>query len=125
MDFAVTSGMRSACLAESAVDGGAAAIAYEGKQGDYLGTKASCEVEGIAFIPMVVDAAGGWAPAARMVLTELATFSARASGDSVSSTTTRVLQRLGVVLQRENARAILRRGETPAEDSLVCDAFAG
>ena len=59
---------------------------------------------------MVVEASGGgWAPEARMVWTDLAKISALASGESVQSTTMRLLQSLGVVLHKENARAILRR----------------
>ena len=117
-DFAVTSGMRSSCLQESAADGASAATAYEGKKCSHLDTKSACEAEGVSFLPMVADAAGGWAPTARFVWSELASFLAVASGESAQTACARVLQSVGLVLQKENARAILRRSEAPSGDCL-------
>ena len=110
LDFAVTSGLCSDALQESARDGGSAALRYEGFKCDHLDTRSQCQAEGVTFIPMVVEGAGGgWAPEARMVWTDLAKISALASGETVQTSTIRLLQTVGVTLHRENARAILRR----------------
>jgi hypothetical protein len=106
------------CLAESASDGCAAAVAYEGRKNSHLDTKVLCEADGITFLPMVAEAAGGWAPAARQVWTDLASLMAAASGESVHACLSTVLQHVGLTLQKENARAILRRGAASADDSL-------
>ena len=92
-------------------------MAYEGTKCSHLDTKALCETAGIAFILMVVEAAGGWAPAARKVWTDLASLMAAATGESVHCTIVRVLQGVGLVVQKENARAILRRGAGSLEDA--------
>ena len=54
---------------------------------------------------------GGWGPSARGVWSELAKSSALASGELVSDTfcAEALLQRMSVILHRENARAALRR----------------
>ena len=110
LDLAVTSGLSTEALRESARDGEAAALRYEGFKCEHLNTRTQCQSEGITFIPVVAEASGGgWAPEARMVWTDIAKLSALASGESVQSITMRLLQSLGVILHRESARAILRR----------------
>ena len=52
---------------------------------------------------------GGWGPAAHKVWNELAKHKALASGEQVSTIVSRLLQSLGLILHRENARSILRR----------------
>ena len=70
------------------------------------------ERDPISFIPMVVEAVGGgWGKMARCVWSELAKNSALAIGELETERTcgTMLQQRLAMVLQRENARACLRR----------------
>ena len=52
---------------------------------------------------------GGWGPAAHKVWSELAKHKALASGEQDSTIVSRLLQSLGLILHKENARAILRR----------------
>jgi len=110
LDFACTSGLRSAVLAESANDAAAAVIAYEGFKEGYLDTKTACMAEGITFIPMIVDACGGgWGPQANAVWRKLAKTTALATGELASVVSSRMAQSLSLTLRRENARAVLRR----------------
>ena len=109
-DFAVTSGMRSDLLAASASAGSAAAAAYEAKKKSHLDTAALCANEGISFIPMVLEAhAGGWGLEARQVLAVMAKRISTSSGEAVDAVADKCAQRLSAVLQKENARAVLRR----------------
>ena len=52
---------------------------------------------------------GGWGPAAHKVWSELAKTKAVLTGEQNSSVANRLLQSLGLILHRENARAVLRR----------------
>lgn len=104
-DLAVTSGLRQGAVAASAVTGARAAEDYEARKRAHLQTAALCAEEGLQFIPLVAEAAsGGWAPVAMRTWHQLAQSIAARSGEEV-------LVELGmaVSLQRENARAVLRR----------------
>ena len=61
---------------------------------------------------------GGWGPAAHKVWSELAKHKALASGEQDSTIVSRLLQSLGLILHKENARSILRR--TAIHKSLDC-----
>ena len=70
----------------------------------------TCLEEGIKFIPIICEAdGGGWGPAALKVWGELAKTKEIISGEQNSIIINRLLQSLGLILHRENARAILRR----------------
>ena len=113
LDFAVTSGLRSNVVSRSAVDGSASTKDYEDFKRSYLSTEALCQEEGITFIPVICEADGGsWGPAAHKVWSELAKHKALASGEQDSTIVSRLLQSLGLILHKENARAILRRSPT-------------
>ena len=110
LDFAVTSGLRSDLVKKSAVDGSTATVEYEAFKRTHLNTEALCRDEGVNFIPMVCEAdGGGWGPAAHKVWSELAKHKSLVSGEHVSTIVSRLLQSMGFILHRENARAILRR----------------
>ena len=104
-DLAVTSGMRTGgALAANAVD------AYEAHKRAHLQTERQCEAEGLQFLPLVAEAcSGGWGPTATATWRILGGLIAARSGDSPSAETDRLLQCLAITLQRENARAVLRR----------------
>ena len=97
-------------MKKSAVDGSTALVQYESFKRSHLDTEALCQDEGVNFIPMVCEAdGGGWGPAAHRVWSELAKHKALVSGEQVSTVVSRLLQSMGLILHRENARAILRR----------------
>ena len=110
LDLAVTSGLRNDLVTKSAEDGSAAVNAYEDFKRTYLNTEAICQQEGITFIPLVCEAdGGGWGPAAHRVWSVLAKYKSVRTGEQDSTIATHLLQSLGLILHRENARAILRR----------------
>ena len=66
LDFAVTSVLRSDIVRRLAVDGSSAVSAYEDVKRSHLDTAASCQTEGLTFIPVVCEADGeDWGPAAQ------------------------------------------------------------
>ena len=110
LDFAVTSGLRVDLVNKSVLDGSASTVAYERLKRQYRDTEETCRAEGITFIPIICEAdGGGWGPAANKVWSELAKTKAMLTGEQSSTIANLLLQRLGLILHRENARAILRR----------------
>ena len=82
----------------------------------FLDTATHCASEGIAFIPMVVEAhSGSWGPAASKVWLKLGKAISLISGESTAVEALRVRQNLGLTLYCETARAILRRSPVPIE----------
>ena len=74
----------------------------------YLDTEIAYRKEGITFIPLVSEAdGGGWGPAGQAVWKELAKQKSIVSGKPDSITAGHLLQTLGIILNRENARVIL------------------
>ena len=111
-DFAVTSGLRVDLQSDAIASPDAVTRRYEDFKSSHLDTRADCEAQGFAFIPMVVEAVGGcWGEAARKIWSELAEKSVLATGEleTKSSCTAMLMQRLSLTLHRENARACLRR----------------
>jgi hypothetical protein len=111
-DFAVTSGLRDDIVALSARDPEAAVVRYEDYKCSYKDTKQQCVDQGFTFTPVILEATGGkWGPQARKIWSELAKATALASGELTTGSTcgVQLQQRLGMALQKENARALLRR----------------
>ena len=101
-------------LAASAAAPGAAAERYEEHKRQFLDTERTCGAAGIAFIPMVIEAhGGGWGKEARRALAVLAKRAADASGEEPAAVAAEHAQRLSLLLQKENARAVLRRLQAP------------
>ena len=110
LDFAVTSGLRTDLLERTAADGSSCLTSYEEFKNTFLDTAAHCASEGIAFVPMVVEAhSGAWGPAASKVWLRLGKAISLLSGESTAVEALRALQNLGLTLHRETARAILLR----------------
>ena len=85
-------------------------MAYEDHKRNHLNTARLCSEEGLLFCPMVVEANGGaWGPVARGVFYELAKTKSVATGEPTDTILGQLYQNLEVVLQRENARSILKR----------------
>ena len=110
LDLAVTSGLRRDLIESSALDGSSAVSIYEDFKRTHLNTETACLEEGIQFIPLICEAdGGGWGPAGHAVWKELAKHKSLLTGEPASITAGHLLQSLGLILHRENARAILRR----------------
>ena len=95
--------------ASVAADASRPAEDYEARKRTHLQTQLLCASEGLQFVPLVVEASGGWAPIARRTWKELGQLLAAKTGESEAVETEQLMQSLAVSLQRENARAILRR----------------
>ena len=73
-------------------------------------TEADCQASGFGFIPFVIEAVGGvLGPAATDFLSQLAKIKNITRGEHQNNTLSHFYMNLGVILHRENARAILRR----------------
>ena len=111
-DFAVTSGLRLECLSDAVQDPARIATRYEDLKCSFKDTRDACQAQGISFVPMVVEATGGgWGKSARCVWSKLAKSTSLSRGELETESTCAIhfLQRLSMVLHRENARACLRR----------------
>ena len=87
---------------------------YEDMKRSYKNTAEECSQAGFSFVPLVVEAHGGsWSPLARRVLDGLAKLQAAAWSDGQEPASLRIAQRISCSLQRENARAVLRRLAPP------------
>ena len=110
LDFAVTSGLRTNQLEQTAADGLSSLTSYEAIKDSFKDTAAHCASEGITFIPMVAEAhSGAWGPRANKVWIRLGKALSMLSGESAALEALRVRQNLGLSLHWETARAILRR----------------
>ena len=97
-------------LAQSASDASAAVNAYATTKRSHLNTEEQCQEEGITFIPMIVDGAGGgWGDDAERVWATLARTIANNTNGEASQTSADLYQSLSLILHREGARAVLRR----------------
>jgi len=109
LDLDVTSGMRLGSLAQTAANGQHAVVEHEVKKCSQ-NRLASCGAEGLQFLPIVAEACGGgWGPMAFQTFKAIATAVAARSNEPAGVEYDRLLQCLSVALQRENARAVLRR----------------
>lgn len=109
-DFAVTSGLRANSLVASLHDPRSAPTAYEDFKREHNSTELDCQAQGIQFIPIVAEAVGGaWGPAADKVFAQLAKLKTSMSGERSSQVLANLYQNLGIIIHRENARAVLRR----------------
>ena len=83
---------------------------YESKKREYKDTDEQCRYQGLEFVPFVIDAhAGGISPLARRTLAGFATSIAAACHSEPATVALKMAQRISCSLQRESARAILRR----------------
>ena len=120
LDFAVTCGLRGDQLHHSANDHTHALTECEDFKKNYLSTAQQCELQGLQFTPMAVDAhGGGWGAAAKEAFKIIAREHANQTGTSASMATSRLAQRISITLEWENAHAILRRLSSIGEDADV------
>ena len=83
---------------------------YEDFKKSHLNTERLCSEDGFSFCPMIVEGAGGaWGPSASKVFSELAKTKAFVFGESSNLVLKQLYETLGIVLHRENARAVVKR----------------
>jgi hypothetical protein len=94
-------------------DASSCLTSYEDFKRSHLDTERLCSEAGFRFNPMVVEAVGGaWGPASVKVFSELAKSKSMITGEPVDFLRNQLLQSLGVILHRENARAVVKRRGT-------------
>ena len=85
-------------------------VRYEELKRTHLRTADLCAEVGLRFTPCVLEAhGGGWNGAVRGLVEWMAGRTAAAQHTRPEAESLRIAQRISVSLQRENARAILRR----------------
>ncbi len=115
-DFAVTSGLRTDSLFAPSEDRDQATSAYEAFKRDHMNTDARCRTRGLEFMPLVAEAHGGsWGLVAKSVWKSLSKAWDAVTGSDESAAAAELQQRISVTLQRENARAVLKRLAPTAE----------
>ena len=97
-DLAVTSGLHPSSHASVAADASRPAEDYEARKRTHLQTQQLCVSEGLQFVPLVVEASGGWAPIARRTWKELGQLLATKIGESEAVEIEQLIQSLVVSL---------------------------
>ena len=109
-DLAVGSGLRCGASASSAADGSHACAACEKRKRMHLDTADLCQQQGLQFVPLIAESScAGWGPATVKAWRAKGALLAVKSGQTAGTATEQLLECLSVTLQRENARAVLRR----------------
>ena len=117
LNFACISGLCVPNLVNDDAEVSAIFCDYETYKKTYKDTEKQCEAQGIEFKPMVVEAhAGGMPPHLRKVIERIAEETAPLHFQEKEVVSLRIAQRISVSLQRETARAVLRRQRTDFDD---------
>ena len=85
------------------------AAAHARQKESHLGTAQACALQGVAFVPMVVETTGHWDVGAARVLRHIANAVAARTGEMAELVHNTMLQELCVVVRSFRARAALRR----------------
>ena len=105
LDFAVTAPQQLDVLGARGAT--TAAVAYADDKRRHLDTAAACEAQQVAFLPMVVETTGAWAPEAAKALGHIARCVA--AGTMADPAAATLLQQACVLVRSWRARAALRR----------------
>ena len=83
---------------------------YEKFKRDFKFTSQACEAANFRFVPLILEVhGGGWCGSLRALLDWIARVSASWQRELLSVISLRTAQRIPVTLQRESARAVLKR----------------
>ena len=117
--------MKTTDIHRSAIDHTTTVVEYENTKRNYLSTAAQCEERGLQFLPIVIEAHGGsWGPTAKEAFKVLCRENANFNGIDTSTASSDFAQRMSITLERENARAILRRLCTGGLHEVGCNSAA-
>ena len=124
-DLAVTGPQRLETLAEASRKSLAAATSYAAVKKAHLDTAATCQSQGVRFLPLVAETTGAWEADAAKVLTHISRAAAAREGADPAALHGELLQELCVVARSFRARAVLhRRAELAAAPSTAESAAA-
>ena len=119
LDFALSSGMRANMYRQAADASSVFFVLREIRTGQacYKNTEAGCAEAGLHFTPMILEAhGGGWSNIFCDVLGWIASTAAAVHHQDPGQVSFRIGQRISSTLQRENARAVMRRFPQWEED---------
>ena len=107
-------------LKRASVEAGAAAADYESKVKEPK-SKEACNAQGLEFVPMVVEVFGSWGKQALPVIKFISQAVALHKRMSFELVDIYLRQNASIVLQRHNARALLRHRDpnSPTVDGPV------
>ena len=107
LDVTVTSSLQTATVdRESTEPGYALTLAHERK---LLGAEEDCRRQGLAFVPLTVEALGGWHPSAEAQVKKLGSSLALHSGQEEEETISFLWRRLSILLQKGNCAILGNR----------------
>ena len=107
-DLAVTGPQRLETLAEASRKSLAAATSYAAVKKAHLDTAATCQSQGVRFLPLVAETTGAWEADAAKVLNHIS-WAAAAREGAPAALHGELLQELCVVARSFRARAVLHR----------------
>ena len=120
LDFAISSGMQSELFHPVAQTPGLVFQRYNDLKRSFQGTARTCEAQGFMFTPVVFEAhGGGWSPLARASIDWISKQLSLALNEDPAAVSLQIAQRISCTLQRENARAVLRRSAAPKGSSFL------
>ena len=109
LDVKIINALGQCHLADSAVDGLAAAEAYRQQQLEHLRTGELCAAQGISYQPLVFTAQGGCERHAEALLSQIANAVAKCEDASPMEIKADMMQRISLSLARSVAKTIERR----------------
>ena len=109
LDLAITAPQRMEHLTEAARRATSAAESYAATKASHLGTAPECQSQGMAYVPLVVESTGAWAPQAAAVLKRIARAAAARSGEEPARVHALLMQEMCIIVRGYRARAVLRR----------------
>ena len=121
MDLTATNALQAATVAGCADDGAHAVNEAVARKMRKYGAR--CEAEGLAYVPMAVDAFGGWHPLALDTISRLALDLARNTNRELGEVRRHLRQRLGILFLRDNVAMLHAR--TPSFASPEVDGAQG
>ena len=110
-DVAVTSPLSQTALPQSYKTPGAALSSMKTRKLDKH--PRACQINGVTFVPLVVETLGGWDIDAIFHIHSIAKMSASCSAPRSETSIRQLFQRLSVLLQRANAGLIASRAPPP------------
>ena len=116
-DFTVGSGLSPHLLELSARSPEEVVSILEERKRLHLDTSRLCAESGFLFCPMVLEAhGGGWSVAFRKAMEWVSVTASSIGSENQTTVSLRAAQRISCSLQKENARAVLRRTVEPPGD---------
>ena len=107
LDITVVNPLQARLVGQAATTAGHALTTAYNRKMTQAGE--ACRGEGIIFVPMPMEILGGWHEATVLQVKKLASAQARQTGEEQSDATRHLIQKLAVLLAKDNAALLLNR----------------